>query len=282
MSRGVLQAVGLVRRYGGLIAVDHVDLVAPPGMITGLIGPNGAGKSTLFSLLTGVEQPDEGQVMLGTTDITEMRPDIRSRRGLVQTFQVPSLFPTLTVADNLLVGAENRRRDYAGGLLGLSAQGRGRISRSAERALERLGLAPKGPVTQIVEDVLNSLGLSDVRDTIAGTLPTGALRLVEFARALCAQPDILLLDEPASGLDAAETAKLSELLRRTAADGVGILIVDHDVDLVFSVVDQVYAMVGGRVVAAGDPETVRNDPTVRSVYLAQAPLAAAGQSGEAR
>ncbi|WP_261567108.1 ABC transporter ATP-binding protein [Frankia gtarii] len=282
MSRHVLQAVGLVRRYGGLTAVDHVDLVAPPGMITGLIGPNGAGKSTLFSLLTGVEQPDEGKVVLGSTDITKMRPDIRSRRGLVQTFQVPSLFPTLTVADNLLVGAENRRRDYAGGLLGLSAQGRGRISHSAERVLERLGLAPKGPVTQIVEEVLDSLGLSDVRDTIAGTLPTGALRLVEFARALCARPDILLLDEPASGLDSEETAKLSQLLRRTAADGVGIVIVDHDVDLVFSVVDQVYAMVGGRVVASGDPETVRNDPTVRSVYLAQAPLAAAGHSGEAR
>ncbi|CAJ60140.1 MULTISPECIES: ABC transporter ATP-binding protein [Frankia] len=282
MSRHVLQAVGLVRRYGGLTAVDHVDLVAPPGMITGLIGPNGAGKSTLFSLLTGVEQPDEGKVVLGSTDITRMRPDIRSRRGLVQTFQVPSLFPTLTVADNLLVGAENRRRDYAGGLLGLSAQGRGRVSHSIERGLERLGLAPKGPVTQIVEEVLDSLGLSDVRDTIAGTLPTGALRLVEFARALCARPDILLLDEPASGLDSEETAKLSQLLRRTAAGGVGIVIVDHDVDLVFSVVDQVYAMVGGRVVASGDPQTVRNDPTVRSVYLAQAPLAAAGQSGEAR
>ncbi|WP_163547282.1 ABC transporter ATP-binding protein [Candidatus Frankia nodulisporulans] len=280
MSRGVLQGVGLVRRYGGLTAVDHVDLVAPPGMITGLIGPNGAGKSTLFSLLTGVEQPDEGQVLLGTTDISRMRPDIRSRRGLVQTFQVPSLFPTLTVADNLLVGAENRRRDYAGGLLGLSAQGRGRVSRTLGGLLERTGLAPKGPVDQVVEEVLASLGLSDIRDTVAGTLPTGALRLVEFARALCAQPDVLLLDEPASGLDNAETAKLAQLLRQTAARGVGILIVDHDVDLVFSVVDQVYAMVGGKVVASGDPQTVRDDPTVRSVYLAQAPLAAAGQAQE--
>ncbi|MCK9923115.1 ABC transporter ATP-binding protein [Frankia sp. AgPm24] len=280
MSRGVLQGVGLVRRYGGLTAVDHVDLVAPPGMITGLIGPNGAGKSTLFSLLTGVEQPDEGQVLLGTTDISRMRPDIRSRRGLVQTFQVPSLFPTLTVADNLLVGAENRRRDYAGGLLGLSAQGRGRVGRTLAGLLERTGLSPKGPVDQVVEEVLASLGLSDIRDTVAGTLPTGALRLVEFARALCAQPDVLLLDEPASGLDNAETAKLAQLLRQTAARGVGILIVDHDVDLVFSVVDQVYAMVGGKVVASGDPQTVRDDPTVRSVYLAQAPLAAAGQAQE--
>ncbi|ABW15016.1 ABC transporter related [Parafrankia sp. EAN1pec] len=253
MSRDDLRARGLVRRYGGLTAVEHVDMDVPSGQVTGLIGPNGAGKSTLFSLLTGVEQPDEGRVHLGRRDITKMRPDARSRRGLVQTFQVPSLFPSLTVADNLLVAAENRRRDYAGGLLGMGSRGR-------ENALG------------VVEEVLGSLGLEDIRGTVAGTLPTGALRLVEFARALCARPDVLLLDEPASGLDAAETEKLSVLVRRIADDGVAILLVDHDVDLVFRVVDRVYAMVGGRVVAEGSPETVRDDPTVRSVYLAQGPL----------
>jgi branched-chain amino acid transport system ATP-binding protein len=250
MSRAELRATGLVRRYGGLTAVDHVDMTVPPGLITGLIGPNGAGKSTLFSLLTGVEQPDEGAVTLGRRDITKMRPDVRSRRGLVQTFQVPSLFASLTVADNLLVGAENRRRDYAGGLLGLPAHG-------------------NAGVRETVDEVLASLGLSGVRDTVAGTLPTGALRLVELARALCARPDVLLLDEPASGLDGAETERLSHLLRQVAAAGVGVLLVDHDVDLVFDVVDQVYAMVGGRIVAYGDPAAVRDNPTVRSVYLAQ-------------
>lgn len=248
-----LRANGLVRRYGGLVAVDDVSMTVPAGQVTGLIGPNGAGKSTLFSLLTGVEQPDEGTVTLGRKNITKMAPDFRARRGLVQTFQVPSLFPSMTVFDNLLVGAENRRRDYVGGLLGLAPHGR-------------------AWACQVVDQVLAALDLTDVRDTIAGSLPTGALRLVELARALCAQPEVLLLDEPASGLDARETAKLSQLLRRVAGEGVGVLLVDHDVDLVFSVVDQVYAMVGGRVVASGDPETVRNDPTVRSVYLAQGPL----------
>jgi branched-chain amino acid transport system ATP-binding protein len=253
MSRAELRAVGLVRRYGGLTAVDRVDMTVPPGQITGLIGPNGAGKSTLFSLLTGVEQPDDGAVLLGRKNITRMPPDFRARRGVVQTFQVPSLFPSMTVADNLLVGAENRRRDYAGGLLGLAPHGTA---------------AARG----VVDAILAELSLTEIRDTAAGALPTGALRLVELARALCAAPDVLLLDEPASGLDAQETDKLSHLLRRVAGDGVSVLLVDHDVDLVFAVADRVYAMVGGRVVAEGDPGTVRDDPTVRAVYLAQGPI----------
>jgi branched-chain amino acid transport system ATP-binding protein len=253
MSRAELRAVGLVRRYGGLIAVDHVDMTVPPGQITGLIGPNGAGKSTLFSLLTGVEQPDGGEVLLGRKNITRMPPDFRARRGVVQTFQVPSLFPSMTVADNLLVGAENRRRDYAGGLLGLALHGTA---------------ATRG----VVDAILAELSLTGIRDTPAGALPTGALRLVELARALCAAPNVLLLDEPASGLDAQETDKLSHLLRRVAGDGVSVLLVDHDVDLVFDVADRVYAMVGGRVVAEGDPASVRDDPTVRAVYLAQGPI----------
>jgi branched-chain amino acid transport system ATP-binding protein len=248
--RAELVANGLVRRYGGLTAVDGVSLTVPPGQITGLIGPNGAGKSTLFSLLTGVEQPDGGQVLLGGRNITKMLPDARARRGLVQTFQVPSLFPTMTVGDNLMVGAENRRRDYYGGLLGLNPNGRTMARRRVTRIVSALELEP-------------------IRDVIAGTLPTGALRLVELARALCAEPDVLLLDEPASGLDVGETEKLAELLRRFADSGVGILLVDHDTDLVFSVVDQVYAMIGGRVVAEGSPDEVRENSAVRSVYLAQ-------------
>ncbi|WP_045877662.1 ABC transporter ATP-binding protein [Pseudofrankia sp. DC12] len=250
MSRAELRAIGLVRRYGGLTAVDHVDMSAPPGMITGLIGPNGAGKSTLFSLLTGVEQPDEGRVMLGDRDITKLRPDKRSRLGLVQTFQVPSLFTSMTVRENLLVGVENRRRDYAGGLFGL-------------------GIRRNPKYEQVVDDMLASLGLTDLGAAVAGSLSTGALRLAECARALCTHPDVLLLDEPASGLDGAETDRFSQLLRRIANAGVAIVLVDHDVELVFTVCDQVYAMVGGKVVSHGDPATVRSNPTVQSVYLAQ-------------
>ncbi|KLL11126.1 MULTISPECIES: ABC transporter ATP-binding protein [Protofrankia] len=254
MSRAELTGRGLARRYGGLTAVDNVDITVAPGKVTGLIGPNGAGKSTLFSLLTGVEKPDSGKVFLGGRNITRMHPDVRARHGLVQTFQVPSLFTSMTVMDNLLVGAENRRRDYIGGLLGRTPHGSTRTRRVMTRTLE-------------------SLNLTGIADTTTGTLPTGALRLVELARALCTRPDVLLLDEPASGLDGQETERLSGLLRRVAGEGVGILLVDHDVELVFSVTDQVYAMVGGRIVAEGTPAAVREDPTVRAVYLAQGPLA---------
>jgi branched-chain amino acid transport system ATP-binding protein len=243
-----LTAQGLVRRYGGLTAVDGVTIAVPAGKITGLVGANGAGKSTLFSLLTGVEQPDEGYVRLGRRDITKQSPDARARRGLVQTFQVPSLFASMTVADNLLVATENSGRNYYGGLLGLPERGHDAHLR-------------------IVMETLDSLGLAHVSDAAAGSLPTGALRLAELARALCAQPHVLLLDEPASGLDGEETDRLSLLLRRVADSGVGVLLVDHDVELVFNVVDRVYAMAGGRIVAEGEPESVRNDPTVKSTYL---------------
>jgi branched-chain amino acid transport system ATP-binding protein len=193
-------------------------------------------------------------VALGGRNITHMSPDARARRGLVQTFQVPSLFSSMTVADNLLVGAENRRRDYAGGLLGLA-------SRRAARA------------QRMVASTLDALALTDIAEVTTGTLSTGALRLVELARALCARPDVLLLDEPASGLDGQETERLSALVRQVAAEGVAVLLVDHDVNLVFSVTDQVYAMVDGHIVAEGEPAVVRDHPTVRSVYLAQGPLA---------
>jgi branched-chain amino acid transport system ATP-binding protein len=253
VNRAELTGRGLVRRYGGLTAVDAVDITVAPGKVTGLIGPNGAGKSTLFSLLTGVEKPDRGMVALGGRNITHLSPDARARRGLVQTFQVPSLFSSMTVADNLLVGAENRRRDYAGGLVGLA-------SRRAARS------------QRMVASMLDALALTDIAEMTTGTLSTGALRLVELARALCARPDVLLLDEPASGLDGQETERLSALVRRVAAEGVGVLLVDHDVNLVFSVTDQVYAMVDGHIVAEGEPAVVRDHPIVRSVYLAQGPL----------
>jgi branched-chain amino acid transport system ATP-binding protein len=244
-----LVAEGLVRRYGGLTAVDHVDLTVAPGKITGLIGANGAGKSTLFSLLTGVEHPDEGRVRLGHRDVTKLSPDARARRGLVQTFQVPSLFPSMTVADNLMVATENRGRGFLyGGLLGLPSSGEAENRRT-------------------VAETLDALGLAALAGELAGTLPTGALRLAELARALCTKPHVLLLDEPGSGLDGEETDRLSVLLRQVADDGLSVLLVDHDTDLVFAVVDRVYAMAGGKIVAQGDPESVRNDPLVRSTYL---------------
>jgi branched-chain amino acid transport system ATP-binding protein len=251
-----LAGIGITKRFGGLTAVDEVTVEAEPGAVTALIGPNGAGKTTLFQCLTGAERPDAGQVLLDDLDITRMSPDGRARLGIGRTFQRLAVFPTMTVADNLGVGAENRTTAPAvirvGGLL-----------------LGMLGF----PVVDLkrhqrtVDDVLRWLSLEAVRDVPAGSLPTGTLRLVELGRALCHDPKVLLLDEPASGLDSEETRELQQVLRRVAADGVAVLLVEHDVDLVFEVADTVYAMAEGRLLAAGTADEIRVHPAVREAYL---------------
>ena len=244
-----LEGRGIVRRYGGLTAVDHIDIRAEPGRITALIGPNGAGKTTLFACLTGVELPDEGTVRLDGEDITKLPADARARLGISRTFQRLAVFPTMTVADNLLVGAEGRRAgSLVRGVLGVPEPGRAADERK-------------------VTEILRLLGLTGVREHLAGALPTGTLRLVELGRALCHQPRVLLLDEPASGLDTNETRELQDVLRRITAGGVGVVIVEHDVDLVFDVADEVYAMAEGRLIARGSPAQVRSDPAVLAAYL---------------
>ncbi|GAA2156498.1 ABC transporter ATP-binding protein [Kitasatospora kazusensis] len=232
MSRagaGRLTARGVVRRFGGIAAVDGVDLVAPPGRITALVGPNGAGKSTLFDCLSGAARPDEGRVLLDGCDITRLPEHARARLGLARTFQRIAVFPTLTVAENVLVGAEQVRRHGA--------------RAATDRALTLLGLAA-------------------ARDAPAAELPTGTLRMVELARALAAGPRVLLLDEPSVGLDAAETARLAAVLRALAADGLPLLLVEHDTELVSELADAVYAMAAGRVVTAGPAARVLADPRV--------------------
>ncbi len=244
-----LEARAVTRRYGGLTAVASMGIVAEPGSVTALIGPNGAGKTTLFQCLTGVEHPDAGRVLLDDVDITDRSPDARARLGVGRTFQRLAVFPTMTAAENLRVGAESR---WPGslwrGFLGIRDQHR------AEDDAR-------------VEEVLRTLGIGAVRDVVTGTLPTGTLRLVELGRALCHDPDVLLLDEPASGLDSEETHDLQRVLRDVAASGVAVLLVEHDVDLVFDVADTVYAMAEGRLLAAGPPDVVRDDPAVQAAYL---------------
>ncbi|NUU24162.1 MAG: ABC transporter ATP-binding protein [Streptomycetaceae bacterium] len=245
----VLRASGLVRHFGGLRAVDGVDVAVPPGEVTAVIGPNGAGKSTLFHCLAGAQRPDEGRIRLGDRDITRLADHRRARLGIARTFQVVSVFPSLTVADNLRVGAENRTGAAATArLLGLPDPARGRTRVAVEEALELVGLA-------------------EVRDVPCGRLPTGTLRLVELGRALASRPSVLLLDEPASGLDDTETMRLRTLLRGLADDGLAVLLVEHDMELVFGVADTVHVMAAGRVVASGPPERVRDDEAARAAYL---------------
>ncbi|MBF9071137.1 ATP-binding cassette domain-containing protein [Streptacidiphilus sp. NEAU-YB345] len=211
-----LTAHNLTKRFQGVTAVDGVTLAVPPGRITALTGPNGAGKSTLFDCLSGAQRADSGQVLLGGKDLTRLPEHARARLGLARTFQQIAVFPGLTVADNLRVGAE---------------QSAGRTARESAADADRL---------------LDLLGLSDLRDQAAAELPTGTLRLVELGRALAAQPAVLLLDEPGAGLDRRETALLVELLRSLADGGLALLLVEHDRELVDELASGVHVMRTGR------------------------------------
>ncbi|MEV6314834.1 ATP-binding cassette domain-containing protein [Streptomyces sp. NPDC051776] len=216
--RGRLTARGIRVTYGGFAVLDGVDIAVSPGTVTALIGPNGAGKSTLFHCLAGTLRPRSGRVVLDGRDITRRPAHARTRLGIARTFQQLAVFPSLTVAENVRIGAE---------------QGRVRDPAAVGRILRLLGL--DGPV----------------RDAPAAGLSTGTLRRVELARALAGGPTTLLLDEPAAGLDATEVAALARALRALAADGMALLIVEHDLDLVGGLADTVYAMAAGRIVATG-------------------------------
>lgn len=218
-----LRARRLHATYGGFTALDGVDLDVRPGRVTAVVGPNGAGKSTLFHCLAGTLRPARGQVLLGERDITRQAAHARTRLGIARTFQQLAVFPSLTVAENVRVGAEQARIPDPG---------------AVERALRLFGL--DGPV----------------RALPAAGLPTGTLRRVELARALAGNPRVLLLDEPAAGLDSGEVAALARVLRALAADGMALLVVEHDLDLVADLAHTVHVMAAGRIVTSGPADRV--------------------------
>jgi branched-chain amino acid transport system ATP-binding protein len=245
MVEPLLAATDVTVRFGGLVALDHVDLEVAPGGITGLIGPNGAGKTTLFNVITGLRQPNQGRVLLDGSDISRWPTQRRARAGVARTFQRLELFVGLSVRDNLLSAWE---ASVSGGVFGRSgAEGRARVG-----------------------EVLSRLGLVSVADRRAGELPTGLGRMVELGRALCTRPRVLLLDEPSSGLDAAETARFRDLLLEVVgqdAGGPSVLRVEHDVRLVMEVCDQITVLDFGKRIASGPPEEIRDDPAVIAAYL---------------
>lgn len=225
-------------RFGGHMAVNQVSLSVEEGGITGLIGPNGAGKTTTFNVITGLQPPTRGVVRLAGEDITKLSAHKRSRAGIARTFQRLELFGSLSVRDNVLIAAELNRVD---------------------------GQSPKVAADALLERV----GLSDAADKRADSLSTGNARLVELARALACRPRVLLLDEPASGLDDTETEVFAEILVDLAGDGLGILLVEHDVPLVMRLCHQITVLNFGEVLATGTPHEIQQDTAVVDAYLGQ-------------
>ncbi|MFI9587618.1 ABC transporter ATP-binding protein [Streptomyces sp. NPDC052236] len=243
MSEYVLRASGVGVRFGGVQALDGVDLGIRPGEVCGLIGPNGAGKTTLFDAVSGIRRPDEGRVLLDGTDITRRSPVWRARHGMRRTFQRQQLFGQLTVADNLLVAQE-----WRGGLTHRRAHERERRARAAT--------------------ILRACGLDALTDAYAAALPVGQARMVELARALVDPPRVLLLDEPASGMSAEERGQLAAVVRHVAAEeDCAVLLVEHNVAFVMELCARVVVLDLGKVLAEGPATQVRADPRVLDAYL---------------
>lgn|GEM_PF-68924 len=250
-----LSCAGVTVRFGGVVAVEDVDLDVPPSAIVGLVGPNGAGKTTLFGVLSGLLRPTAGTVRIDGTDVTRSGPQRRAQLGMARTFQHPELFPGVTVRDHLVLAHRARhapRRVWAD----LFTLGSVHRPTPAER--------------QAVDSVIETLGLGPFAERPAAGLPLGVARLLELGRALASAPRVLLLDEPSSGLDSADTEQFEVTLRRVATEhDISVLLVEHDVDLVMRLCSAVSVLDFGRLVAHGTPEQIRNDPAVRAAYLGE-------------
>jgi len=249
----ILAARDIGISFGGVKAIDGVSFAVAPGQILSIIGPNGAGKTTLFNVVSGVYESNEGRVELAGEDVTGLAPDRLAARGLSRTFQNLQIFQRMTAAENVMVGRHLRERcNLFADLFRLPSVTR-QNSATREAALA----------------LLDDVGLRGSADMPAGSLPYGACKRLEIARALAAEPRVLLLDEPAAGCNAVETAEIDELVRRVAARGIAIVLVEHDMKLVMKISDRVLVLNRGRPVVEGTPREVRDDPAVLEAYLGQ-------------
>ena len=239
----LLETHDVLMQFGGITAVDHASLSVEAGRIQGLIGPNGAGKTTTFNIISGLQEPTAGAVTFDGDDVTRETVHERARRGIARTFQRLEVFGSLTVRDNIRTAVE--------------------IHRSWS------GVRDHG-VRERTEELIDLVGVRDFADQRADEIPTGVARLTELGRALAIRPRVLLLDEPSSGLNEEETLEFGHLLTRLATQGMAILMVEHDVDLVMRVCSWIDVLDFGAVIASGDPAMIRDNPDVQAAYLGSA------------
>lgn len=250
-GESLLRLSDLARSFGGLVAVDGVSFDVARGSITGLIGPNGAGKSTLFDLITGVTRPDRGSVRLADTELRGRSPDFIARSGLGRTFQTPRIFAGMSVWENLMAGGDRHPGETLTGGLWRGPRSREREEELAARAHE----------------LLDFLGLRHLASGSAAELSGGQRKLLTLGRALMMQPSLLLLDEPAAGVNQTLTRTLMARIAALRERGVTVLVVEHDMDLIMRLCDHVVVMHQGRVLAQGLPIDVQHDERVITAYL---------------
>jgi branched-chain amino acid transport system ATP-binding protein len=247
----LLELESVRRRFGGLVAVDQVTFNVAAGQIKAVIGPNGAGKTTLLNLISGLLKPDAGRITFKGRSVAGLKPYQIARAGLSRTFQNPSLFLHMNVLQNVMVGRHSRTHC---GFLGCCLRFPGQPKE--ERAIRETAL-----------EQLADVGLAHLAEATAGSLAFGQRRMVELARALATEPSLLLLDEPASGLNTREKEDLGGLIRKIRQRGITILLVEHDMSMVMGLSDEIIVLHNGVPLAEGAPAVVQNDPKVISVYL---------------